>query len=40
MASYNSTPLFGGALIVDLPSTFADVSCAAFTLSLTSQPLT
>ncbi|PMD20495.1 putative ran guanine nucleotide release factor [Hyaloscypha hepaticicola] len=26
MASYTSTPLFGGALIVDLPSTFADVS--------------
>jgi len=26
MASYNSTPLFGGALIVDLPTTFADVS--------------
>ncbi|KAL3426156.1 ran-interacting mog1 protein [Phlyctema vagabunda] len=24
--SYSSTPLFGGALIVDLPSTFADVS--------------
>jgi len=27
MASYTSTPLFGGALIVDLPSTFADVRC-------------
>ncbi|KAB8293241.1 hypothetical protein EYC80_007574 [Monilinia laxa] len=26
MATYSSTPLFGGALIVDLPSTFADVS--------------
>jgi len=26
MATYNSTPLFGGALIADLPSTFADVS--------------
>jgi len=26
MSSYQSTPLFGGALIVDLPSTFADVS--------------
>ncbi|CAD6443068.1 30ae0cf1-48eb-4e0b-8ef6-96c82c6c237c [Sclerotinia trifoliorum] len=26
MATYTSTPLFGGALIVDLPSTFADVS--------------
>jgi len=25
MATYRSTPLFGGALIVDLPSTFADV---------------
>jgi len=26
MATFRSTPLFGGALIVDLPSTFADVS--------------
>lgn len=26
MTNYRSTPLFGGALIVDLPSTFADVS--------------
>jgi len=26
MVSYTSTPLFGGALIVDLPSNFADVS--------------
>jgi len=26
MTSYNSTPLFGGALIADLPSNFADVS--------------
>jgi len=26
MTSYTSTPLFGGALIVDLPSNFADVS--------------
>ncbi|APA14118.1 hypothetical protein SS1G_11041 [Sclerotinia sclerotiorum 1980 UF-70] len=26
MTTYTSTPLFGGALIVDLPSTFADVS--------------
>jgi len=26
MATYTSTPLFGGALIVDLPSAFADVS--------------
>ncbi|TVY24825.1 putative ran guanine nucleotide release factor [Lachnellula hyalina] len=26
MSSFRSTPLFGGALIVDLPSTFADVS--------------
>ncbi|ATZ47310.1 Bcmog1 [Botrytis cinerea B05.10] len=26
MTTYSSTPLFGGALIVDLPSTFADVS--------------
>jgi hypothetical protein len=26
MPKYTSTPLFGGALIVDLPSTFADVS--------------
>jgi len=26
MTEYQSTPLFGGALIVDLPSTFADVS--------------
>jgi len=26
MVTYRSTPLFGGALIVDLPSTFADVS--------------
>ncbi|TVY38188.1 hypothetical protein LSUB1_G004017 [Lachnellula subtilissima] len=25
MSSFRSTPLFGGALIVDLPSTFADV---------------
>lgn len=25
MATFRSTPLFGGALIVDLPSTFADV---------------
>lgn len=25
MASYTSTPLFGGAIIVDLPSSFADV---------------
>jgi hypothetical protein len=27
MTTYRSTPLFGGALIVDLPSTFADVRC-------------
>jgi len=26
MATFRSTPLFGGALIVDLPSSFADVS--------------
>ncbi|KAH8819572.1 hypothetical protein F5884DRAFT_659529 [Xylogone sp. PMI_703] len=26
MTTYTSTPLFGGALIVDLPSNFADVS--------------
>lgn len=26
MSTYRSTPLFGGALIADLPSTFADVS--------------
>lgn len=26
MAAFRGTPLFGGALIVDLPSTFADVS--------------
>jgi len=26
MATFRSTPLFGGALIADLPSTFADVS--------------
>lgn len=26
MSSFTSTPLFGGALIVDLPSNFADVS--------------
>ncbi|KAG9229847.1 hypothetical protein BJ875DRAFT_507684 [Amylocarpus encephaloides] len=26
MASFRSTPLFGGALIVDLPANFADVS--------------
>lgn len=26
MAEYKSTPLFGGALIADLPATFADVS--------------
>jgi len=26
MTTFTSTPLFGGALIVDLPSTFADVS--------------
>jgi len=26
MATYRSTPLFGGALICELPSTFADVS--------------
>ncbi|KAG9243864.1 hypothetical protein BJ878DRAFT_101604 [Calycina marina] len=26
MATFRGTPLFGGALIVDLPSTFADVS--------------
>jgi len=26
MSGFRSTPLFGGALIVDLPSTFADVS--------------
>jgi len=26
MTSFRSTPLFGGALIVELPSTFADVS--------------
>jgi len=25
MTTFRSTPLFGGALIVDLPSTFADV---------------
>jgi hypothetical protein len=25
MTNYRSTPLFGGDLIVDLPSTFADV---------------
>jgi hypothetical protein len=25
MSNFRSTPLFGGALIVDLPSTFADV---------------
>jgi hypothetical protein len=27
MATFTSKPLFGGALIVDLPSTFADVRC-------------
>ncbi|KAI0005219.1 hypothetical protein F4779DRAFT_621137 [Xylariaceae sp. FL0662B] len=26
MASYKATPLFGGALVCDLPATFADVS--------------
>jgi len=26
MTTFTSTPLFGGALVVDLPSTFADVS--------------
>jgi hypothetical protein len=29
VAAFRSTPLFGGALIADLPSTFADVRYAA-----------
>jgi hypothetical protein len=29
MGTFRSTPLFGGALIADLPSTFADVRYAS-----------
>jgi hypothetical protein len=39
MVSFTRTPLFGGALIVDLPSTFADVRCVTSTSS-PSSPLT
>jgi hypothetical protein len=39
MVSFTRTPLFGGALIVDLPSTFADVRCVTSTPS-PSSPLT
>jgi hypothetical protein len=30
MTGYKSTPLYGGALICDLPDTFADVRCDTY----------
>jgi hypothetical protein len=43
MTTFRSTPLFGGALIVDLPSTFADVryiSPSPLSNNLTNKPST